>query len=234
MVVISSPSAVEECFTKNDIVLANRPCLLMAKHVGYDYTTVISSPYGDHWRNLRRIGAIEIFSSTRLNKFLGTRREEIKRLLCKLALRRDQNDGFEKVELKTAFSELSFNIIMRMVAGKRYYGDDVSEVEEALQFRKLVKETFACAGAANPADFLSVFNWLNGYEKRVKRIAKSIDAFLQGLVNEHRSRRNTGTNTMIHRLLSLQESEPQYYTDQLIKGFIMVSYTYVSHFIIFF
>ena len=58
VVVISSPSAVEECFTKNDIVLANRPCLLMAKHVGYDYTTVISSPYGDHWRNLRRIGAV--------------------------------------------------------------------------------------------------------------------------------------------------------------------------------
>jgi isoflavone 2'-hydroxylase len=63
VVIVSSPSAVEECFTKNDIVLANRPPSLVAKHVGYNQTTVVGVPYGDLWRNLRRISALEIFST---------------------------------------------------------------------------------------------------------------------------------------------------------------------------
>ncbi|KAK1363768.1 hypothetical protein POM88_039329 [Heracleum sosnowskyi] len=35
VVVMSSPAAVEECFTKNDIVLASRPHLTMGKYIGY-------------------------------------------------------------------------------------------------------------------------------------------------------------------------------------------------------
>ncbi|PON49934.1 Cytochrome P450, E-class, group I [Parasponia andersonii] len=114
-----------------------------------------------------------------------------------------------------------------MVAGKRYYGDDVTDVEEARQFRELMTELFENAGAGNPADFLPILNWIpNGYEKKVKSLAKRSDLFLQRLIEEHRSNKDgvsRNTNTMIDHLLSLQESEPQYYTDQIIKGFIMVT-----------
>ncbi|KAL3525653.1 hypothetical protein ACH5RR_014025 [Cinchona calisaya] len=58
VVVVSSPSAVEECFTKNDVVFANRPRFLVGKYLGYNYTNMIGSPYGDHWRNLRRLGSV--------------------------------------------------------------------------------------------------------------------------------------------------------------------------------
>lgn len=73
------------------------------------------------------------------------------------------------------FSELTFNIIMTMVAGKRYYGDDVSvDKEEVRQLREIMKEVFAHGGAANPADFLPILNWVgsNAYEKRVMKLAK--------------------------------------------------------------
>ncbi|KAI7984567.1 Cytochrome P450 81E8 [Camellia lanceoleosa] len=78
VVVVSSPSAVEECFTKNDVVLANRPRLIIGKYFGYNYTSIGASSYGDHWRNLRRLMALEIFSTSRLNGFLSIRRDEIK------------------------------------------------------------------------------------------------------------------------------------------------------------
>ncbi|CAN1274260.1 Isoflavone 2'-hydroxylase, partial [Linum perenne] len=54
VVVVSSPSLVEECFNKNDIVLANRPFLVAGKILHYNYTTVGAAPYGPHWRDLRR------------------------------------------------------------------------------------------------------------------------------------------------------------------------------------
>nr|BBI90113.1 cytochrome P450 hydroxylase [Glycine max]BBI90114.1 cytochrome P450 hydroxylase [Glycine max]BBI90115.1 cytochrome P450 hydroxylase [Glycine max]BBI90116.1 cytochrome P450 hydroxylase [Glycine max] len=123
VVVVSSPLAVQECFTKNDIVLANRPHFLTGKYIGYNNTTVAVSPYGDHWRNLRRIMALEVLSTHRINSFLENRRDEIMRLVQKLA--RDSRNGFTKVELKSRFSEMTFNTIMRMVSGKRYYGEDV-------------------------------------------------------------------------------------------------------------
>ncbi|PQQ14633.1 cytochrome P450 81E8-like isoform X1 [Prunus yedoensis var. nudiflora] len=86
-----------------------------------------------------------------------------------------------------------------------------------------MKEVFA--HGANPTDFLPILNWVgsNAYEKRVMKLAKRIDAFLQGLVDEHRSRTSKGGNgsTMIDHLLSLQESQPEYYTDQIIKGLIL-------------
>jgi isoflavone 2'-hydroxylase len=150
VVVVSSPSAVEECFTKNDIVFANRPRSLAGKYLGYNYTTVVSASYGDHWRNLRRINALEILSTNRLNMFLGIRRDEVNHLLRKLS--RNSCEGFAKVELKSMFSELTFNIIMRMVAGKRYYGygEAVKEEEEARKFREIVKESATIAVASNP------------------------------------------------------------------------------------
>ncbi|XP_062102611.1 cytochrome P450 81Q32-like [Humulus lupulus] len=224
VIIVSSPSAVEECFTKNDIVLANRPLLIMGKHVGYNYTNIVNSPYGDHWRNLRRIATVEILSSARLNLFLGIRKDEIKRLLRKISRSCGSPGGeFGRVELRSKLTELTFNIIMRMMAGKRYYGDDVTDEEEARKFLENMREVFDNAGAENPADFLPLLNWIPwGYEKRVERLAKKTDSFLQGLIEEHRNHKDENRNTMIDHLLSLQESQPEYYTDQIIKGFVVI------------
>ena len=224
VVIISSPSAVEECFTKNDIVLANRPRFSVGRHLGYNYTTLVSAPYGDHWRNLRRISALEIFSTNRLNMFLGIRRDEIKHLLRRLS--NNSIQGFAKVELKSMFSELTFNIIMRMVGGKRYYWEDVKDVEEARQFREIMNEIVKLAGASNPGEFVAVLRWIDhgGLEKKFKGLAKRTDVFLQSLIDEVRNKEEEG-NTMIDHLLSMQKSQSEYYTNQIIKGLMMVNAT---------
>lgn len=123
VVVVSSPSAAEECFTKNDIILANRPHLIMGKHIGYNNTTMVQSSYGDHWRNLRKLATLEIFSTSRLNMFLSIRRDEVNQLLGRLS--RNSRHEFAKVEIKSNLNELSFNIITRMIGGEKYFGEDV-------------------------------------------------------------------------------------------------------------
>ncbi|CAI8588926.1 unnamed protein product [Vicia faba] len=223
VVVVSSLTAAQECFTKHDIVLANRPHFLTGKYIAYNNTTVAQAPYGDHWRNLRRIISTEVLSSHRLNTFLEIRRDEIMRLIQKLA--QVCHNGFSEVELKPLFSEMTFNTIMIMVCGKRYYGDDldVSDVEEARLFREIIKEIVVLRGANNVGDFLGFVRWFDfdGLEKRLKRISKKADSFLQGLIDERRfGKRNT--DTMIDHLLKQQQSQPEYYTDQIIKGFIVV------------
>ncbi|CBI33745.3 unnamed protein product, partial [Vitis vinifera] len=179
-VIVSSPSAVEECFTKNDVVLADRPRLASGN-------------------------ALEIFSSNRLNMFLGIRRDEMRPML----------------------TELNFNIITRMVAGKRYYGEDL-EYAEAKRFRDIISEIFELLGAlSNPADFLPILRWIGfgNHEKKLKKITRETKAILQGLIDEHRSGNDKGSvdnNSMIDHLLSLQKTEPEYYTDDIIKGLVLV------------
>ncbi|XP_057500226.1 cytochrome P450 81Q32-like [Actinidia eriantha] len=221
VVVVSSPSVIEECFTKNDTVLANRPRLIAGKYIGYNYTNVVAAPYGDHWRNLRRLMAVDIFSAARLNASAAVRRDEVNLLLNSL-YKKSSND-FARVDLKSKFSGLSFNIITRMIAGKRYYGEELASSEEAGEFRELVRETFEQGGASNPSDYLPILQWIDygGYEKNLRRIHGKMDAILQGLINEHRGSKS-GNNSMIDHLLSLQESEPEYYTDAIIRGLVLV------------
>ncbi|CAN8328315.1 unnamed protein product [Cochlearia groenlandica] len=194
--VVTSHAVAEECFTKNDVVLADRPEFIVGKNVGYNSTNMLSTCYGDHWRNLRRIAAVNIFSSIRLNKFLYIRKDEIQRLISRLS--RDSLHGFVEVEMKSIFNDLASNNIIRMVSGKRYYGD---ETEKANLVKQLVSEVMANIGSGNPADYLSL-----------------------ELIDEKRDIRKEeeDVHTMIHHLLSLQKEQPTYYTDEIIKGIILV------------
>ncbi|XP_044469152.1 cytochrome P450 81E8-like [Mangifera indica] len=224
VVIVSSSSLAEECFTKHDVVFANRPLFLTGKHIGYNNSTVAASPYGDHWRNLRRICTLEIFSSNRLNLFSHIRKDELQHLLKKLS--KNSLNGFVEVELRPLLTELTFNNMMRMISGKRYYGDELSNDEEAKKFRNIIGEILENSGVSHPADFLPILGWMGGggYEKKLKKLGGKVDAFLQGLIEEHRLQKES-RNTMIDHLLSLQESQPEYYTDRTIKALILVMLT---------
>ncbi|CAL5184443.1 unnamed protein product [Lathyrus oleraceus] len=223
VVVISSASLVEECFIKNDVVLANRPRFLTGKYIFYDYTTLGSVSYGDHWRNLRRITTIDVLSNNRLTSFLGVRTDEANRLIQNI-IKHGASRDFIKVELRSILTEMTFNGMMRMISGKRYYGDDgdVTEVEEAKQFREIISEILSLLGANNKGDFLPLLRWfdLDDLEKRCKKIANRADAFLEGLIQEHRSANHGNGDTMIDHLLKLSEVQPEYYSSHIIKGLI--------------
>ncbi|RDX60627.1 Cytochrome P450 81E8, partial [Mucuna pruriens] len=224
VLVVSSASAAEECFTKNDIVLANRFLSSKTKYLGFNHTIITAASYGDHWRNLRRISSLEILSTHRLNSFLGIRKDETAKLLRKLAKGSDKD--FTRVELKPMFAELTFNIIMRMVCGKRYYGEehDGTDPEEARKFREIVNEISQFGLGSNLGDFVPVFRWFDfSGPRKLRKVGEKLDSFFQGLIDEHRNKKES-SNTMIGHLLSSQESQPEYYTDQIIKGLIMALY----------
>lgn len=135
---------------------------------------------------------------------------------------------FAKVEMKSKFSDLTFNNIIRMVAGKRYYGDGAEDDPESKRVRQLIADVVASAGAGNAVDYLPVLRLVSDYETRVKKVAGRLDEFFQGLVDEKREAKEKG-NTMIDHLLTLQESQPDYFTDRIIKGNMVVS-NQIGHF----
>jgi len=109
-----------------------------------------------------------------------------------------------------------------MVTGKIYYGDDVSDKEEAELFKKLFTFITTNSGARHPGEYLPFMKIFGGsFEKEVKAAAKVIDEMLQRLLDECKSDKDG--NTMVNHLLSLQQDDPEYYTDIIIKGLMLVT-----------
>ncbi|KFK28399.1 hypothetical protein AALP_AA8G510000 [Arabis alpina] len=228
VVVVTSASAAEEFLThQNDVVFANRPIITLGEIVAYNNTMVSLASYGDHWRKLRRVCTVEIFSAARLKDSVEIRRDEVRALLRTIHVATTTKESnFVRLKLRPLLTGLTFNIIMRMVAGKSYYGEENDEDEEAREVRELLSEVFEFGGFTYVGDFLPILKLFDfdGYVKRGKKLGSKLDKFLQKLVDEHR--RNRGKTefekTMIKHLLSLQESEPEYYTDDIIKGLVLV------------
>ncbi|KAH0734121.1 hypothetical protein KY285_009828 [Solanum tuberosum] len=234
VLLVSSPSLAEECFTKNDVVFANRPRLLAGKHLGYNYTTLLWASYGQHWRNLRRIATHEILSTLRVQMFADIRRNEVRTLLQRLVRGKtiggDPNTNV--VDMKAAVFEMTLNNLRMMIAGKQYYGDSDEKLEASKRFKEIVTESLQVSGATNIGDFVPLLKWIgvNKLEDKVKLVQEKRDKFMQDLIEEHKNRRKGShweqkNNTMIDVLLSLQDSEPDYYTDEVIRGMGMVMFT---------
>ncbi|KAK1292363.1 Isoflavone 2'-hydroxylase [Acorus calamus] len=147
VLVVSSFSAAEECFTKNDIAFGNRPRFLAGKILGYGFTSPIWSPYGDHWRNIRRITTVGVYSTARVNSFSPIRSAEVRSIVKRFFSSRSIDGGFTKVELKSVFFDLAFNVMMEMISGKKFHGEGTTgSREEADEFREIVEESFQLAG----------------------------------------------------------------------------------------
>lgn len=202
--------------------------MLIGKHMGYNFTSLAWASYGDHWRNLRRISSIEILSSTRLQTLCTLRADEVTSLVRRLV---GNWNGNGLVDLKKEFFELTMNVMMRMIAGKRYYGEiEAGESEKANRFRMIRDLTSELTGLTNSADFLPWVSRFGGLEKRFIDCQKMRNEFMKELIGEHRNNmRKHNSNklkqkTLIEVLLEFQETEPDYYTDDIISGLMLVSF----------
>lgn len=105
--------------------------------------------------------------------------------------RRD-GSGRVPVEMKELFGELSMNVILKMVAGKRFSGGD--DAEEARRCRRVMREFFHLAGLFVPSDAFPYLGWvdLGGHERRMKRTAEEMDELVGEWLAEHRRKEYSG------------------------------------------
>ncbi|KAK2660195.1 hypothetical protein Ddye_006728 [Dipteronia dyeriana] len=232
VLVLSSPSAVEECFTKNDITFANRPRSMAGDHFTYNYTSYVWAPYGQRWRSLRRFTVVELFSSNAIHKSSSALQTEIRYHLLRRVFRNSTCDG--KVDLKNLFSLLMINFTMRMVAGRPGTEDEAAESEIEKKFLAEFKEIFYPSLSMNVCDFFPILRLIGfkGIEKKFVMLQKLRDEYLEKVIDGIRSKKNTcGMDggekkimSLVENLLYLQQSEPQFYTDNVIKSMIMIMF----------
>jgi hypothetical protein len=192
--IVSSWEIAKECFTTNDKVFASRPKAIASELMGYNYALFVLSPYGPHWRQVRKIATVEVLSNHRLEMFKDIRESEVNTSIKEIYELWVKNNNV-LVEMKRWFGSLTQNVLFRMVIGKRFDGTATkNENEWNDQSRKTLKDFFQLSGTVVVADVLPYLRWLDlgGYERAMKRTAKEFDLVVEGWLEEHKQRKVSG------------------------------------------
>ena len=79
--VLSSPEAAQEALKTQDLAFADRNVNPTLKALTFDGNDVALAPYGERWRQLRKICVTELLTHSRVQSFQHIREQEVARLL---------------------------------------------------------------------------------------------------------------------------------------------------------
>ncbi|XP_026450852.1 cytochrome P450 71D8-like [Papaver somniferum] len=75
-IVVSSPKVAEQIIKTHDLSFVDREELLTVKILTYGYKDVAFAPYGDYWRQMKKIFTLELLSARRVQSFRSLREKE--------------------------------------------------------------------------------------------------------------------------------------------------------------
>ncbi|GAB2270148.1 hypothetical protein Dimus_005056 [Dionaea muscipula] len=191
-IISSEPNIAKEIL--NSSAFADRPIkesaygLLFHRAMGF-------APFGEYWRNLRRISATHLFSPKRVASFGEFRREIGMKMVGEIEglMRRDG-----VVEVRRVLHFGSLNNVMGSVFGKRYeFGGPGNGDGDELEM--LVSEGYELLGMFNWSDHFPLLGWLDlqGVRKRCRRLVQRVNVFVGKIVVEHSLKRRREINGVI-------------------------------------
>ncbi|CAL1410902.1 unnamed protein product [Linum trigynum] len=218
--VVSTSELAKELFTTHDAAISSRPDLTASTILSNNRADFSFTPYGEYWRQMRKITALELLSSRRIELLKHVRTSEVEGTMKSLyKLWEKSNNRSEggkdrvRVQMNKVFGDMNLNIMLRMVVGKRYFGTHAAEDDEqreAERCRKLMRDFFRYAGQLVVRDLFPFLGFLDigGHEKIIKKLHVELDKFAEEWIEEHRSKRRT---------TSCKDDEQQDFIDVLLS-----------------
>ncbi|CAD6240667.1 unnamed protein product [Miscanthus lutarioriparius] len=187
-VVASSAAAAQEVMKTHDLAFASRPRLRMAERLVYG-RDVAFVPYGEHWRQGRRVCVLHLLSQRRVTSFRHAREQEVAAMLARV-----RRDGGGAVNLTAQIISYTNGIISRAAFGDKggsyYDGPDGGE-----KLTKLFADFEGLLGTVTMGDFVPWLAWVDalmGLDAKATRTSAEMDAFLERVISDHRQRRRGG------------------------------------------
>ncbi|KAI8016052.1 Xanthotoxin 5-hydroxylase CYP82C4 [Camellia lanceoleosa] len=191
-VVVSSKQTVTECFTVNDRAFMSHPQTAALKYMGYNGAFSALGPSDDYWLQLRKVTTHDLLSNRHLESFKHVRALEMDLSIKELYSLSIKNEC--KVKVSEWFRQVTMNLMLRAIVGKRYSFGDCESDKEGRQFARAMEEFTYLSGAPECSDVIPGIEWLDlqGNVKAMKRNGKEMDKFMSMWLEEHVHSRREG------------------------------------------
>ncbi|XP_038682862.1 cytochrome P450 71A9-like [Tripterygium wilfordii] len=179
-IVISSANTEKEIFKTHDLIFSGRPIFYTVKKLTYNCSNVSFCPYGDYWKEVKKIVTTELLSASKVQSFRAVREEEIELMVGSI----ERSSG--PVNLSELTHCLTNSIVCRVAFGKKFErngGDGSSR-----SFHRLRQEIQKVVVGVCVSDFFPWMEWLNklsGFEARIQRHFAELDKVYDQIVEEH-------------------------------------------------
>ncbi|CAI9088252.1 OLC1v1022532C1 [Oldenlandia corymbosa var. corymbosa] len=218
--IVSSPEIAKEIMQTHDINFSTRPPIMVTEIMTYNSTSVSFSPYGDYWRQLRKICTSELLSLSRVQSFRPLREEDTSNLSLWIA----SNVG-SPVNMTRMFHSSIYTTSSRAT-----FGDKSPQLET---FIYTINEFVKLASGFNIADAypsIKLLHVISGMKTKLKHYHKITDGILDNIIKERRksvagksSPDHQGHKDLVDVLLQFhQDQNPEFsLTDDNIKAVLL-------------
>ncbi|XP_004511997.1 cytochrome P450 71D8-like [Cicer arietinum] len=178
-IVITSPKLAKEILKTHDIVFANRPHLESAHIMSYGSKDIAFSPYGDYYRQMRKICMLELLSAKRVQSFSYIREDE-----TNIFIELIKSSAGSEVNLTNRIFSLVSSIVSRSA-----FGDKTEDQDE---FVRVIRKTIESVGGLEPADLFPsmkyIIHVLTGNKSKLEKMQKQSDKILEIIVGKHQEK----------------------------------------------
>ncbi|KVH92100.1 cytochrome P450 [Cynara cardunculus var. scolymus] len=184
-IVVSSPKWAKEILTTYDITFANRPETLTGEIIAYHNTDIVLAPYGEYWRQLRKLCTLELLSVKKVKSFQSLREEECWNLVQEVKA----SGSGRPVDLSENIFKMIATILSRAAFGKG--------IKDQKEFTEIVKEILRQTGGFDVADIFpskKFLHHLSGKRARLTSIHKKLDNLINNIVAEHPGNTSSKSN----------------------------------------
>lgn len=181
-VVVSSAEAAREVLKVHDLDCCGKAQLTGVGKLSYNFLDVAFAPYGDHWRQMRKLCVMELFSHKRVQSFHFIREEEVASLVNSIS---QASSSASPVDLSQKMFALSGSILFRVAFGKRFQGSHFDNHK----FHELIASAMAVGGSFTAEECFPyvgwIIDWFTGYHARIQSIWEELDSFFEQIIKDH-------------------------------------------------
>ncbi|KAM0915390.1 hypothetical protein ACQ4PT_010885 [Festuca glaucescens] len=181
-VVVSSAEAAS-LMLKSDIAFSDRTRSVTFNIFSCDGKDIAIAPYGDHWRQMRKICVMELLSSKQVRRKEDIRADVVHDLIRSITA---LEGASATVNVTKMVSAVSNNIVTRAVFGGKFTQQD--------EYISQLNKVFTLSAGSSLVDLFpssQLVRWFSKGEREVRRCYDGIQRIIAAIVDERKATRDT-------------------------------------------
>ncbi|XP_052207750.1 cytochrome P450 71B10-like isoform X1 [Diospyros lotus] len=178
--VVSTPELAKQVLRTHDLDCCTRPLSWGQRKLSYNFLDLAFSPYGEYWREMRKLCVIELLTNKRVQSFWKVREAEIGHLIGSLS-----EASPNPVDLSDAILNLTNNVIRKIAFGTNHRESQF----EYGTLKDIIDDTMVLLSGLAASDFFpaagGVLDWVTGLRRKVDKTFRNLDAFLEAALEAH-------------------------------------------------